>query len=56
VVSPLAAAQPPTKLGLRAGETITVEDALHAMAVHSANDMAVAISEKIGGTESRSPP
>jgi D-alanyl-D-alanine carboxypeptidase (penicillin-binding protein 5/6) len=51
LVSPLAAAQPPTKLGLRAGETITVEDALHAMAVHSANDMAVAIAEHIGGTE-----
>ncbi len=53
VVSPLAAAQPATKLGLRAGDTITVEDAMHAMAVHSANDMAVAMSEKIGGTESR---
>ncbi|MGH7024465.1 MAG: D-alanyl-D-alanine carboxypeptidase family protein, partial [Caulobacteraceae bacterium] len=53
VVSPLAAAQPATKLGLRAGETITVANALHAMAVHSANDMAVAMSEKIGGTESR---
>lgn len=52
VVSPLAAAQPPTRLGLRAGETISVEDAMHAMAVHSANDMAVAISEKVGGTES----
>jgi D-alanyl-D-alanine carboxypeptidase (penicillin-binding protein 5/6) len=51
VVSPLAAAQPPTKLGLRAGETISVEDAMHAMAVHSANDMAVAIAEKVGGTE-----
>ena len=50
VVSPLAAAQPATKLGLRAGETISVENALHAMAVHSANDMAVAISERIGGT------
>ena len=53
LVSPLAAAQPPTKLGLRAGETISVEDALHAMAVHSANDMAMAMAEKIGGTESR---
>jgi D-alanyl-D-alanine carboxypeptidase len=53
VVSPLAAAQPPTKLGLRAGDTITVENAMHAMAVHSANDMAVALAEKIGGTESR---
>jgi D-alanyl-D-alanine carboxypeptidase (penicillin-binding protein 5/6) len=53
VVSPLAAAQPPTKLGLRAGETISVEDAMHAMAVHSANDMAMAIAERIGGTSSR---
>ena len=26
---------------------------MHAMAVHSANDMAVAMAEKIGGTESR---
>jgi D-alanyl-D-alanine carboxypeptidase (penicillin-binding protein 5/6) len=52
VVSPLAAAQPATKLGLRAGETITVENALHAMAVHSANDMAMAVAEKIGGTSS----
>jgi len=52
-VSPLAASQPPTKLGLRPGDTITVEDAMHAMAVHSANDMAVALAEKIGGSESR---
>jgi D-alanyl-D-alanine carboxypeptidase len=52
VVSPLAAAQPPTKLGLRAGEMISVENAMHAMAVHSANDMAVALAEKVGGTES----
>jgi D-alanyl-D-alanine carboxypeptidase (penicillin-binding protein 5/6) len=53
VVSPLAAAQPATKLGLRAGQTISVRDALNAMAVHSANDMAVAVAEKIGGSESR---
>jgi len=52
-VSPLAASQPPTKLGLRPGDTITVENAMHAMAVHSANDMAVALAEKIGGSESR---
>jgi D-alanyl-D-alanine carboxypeptidase (penicillin-binding protein 5/6) len=53
VVSPLAASQAPTKLGLRPGDTIDVEDALHAMAVHSANDMAVALAERIGGSESR---
>lgn len=53
VVSPFAASQAPTKLGLRAGDSIDAGDALHAMAVHSANDMAVAVAERIGGTESR---
>lgn len=52
VVSPLAAAQPPTKLGLRAGERISVRDAMYAMAVHSANDMAMALAERLGGTSS----
>ena len=52
-VSAHAANQAPTKLGLRPGDTISVEDALHAMAVKSANDMAVAIAEKIGGSEPR---
>ncbi len=52
-VSAHAAAQSPTKLGLRPGETITVEDALHAIAVKSANDMAVAMAEHIGGSEPR---
>lgn len=53
MVSPLAASQPPTRLGLRPGESITLDNALRAMAVHSANDMAMAVAEKIGGTESR---
>jgi D-alanyl-D-alanine carboxypeptidase (penicillin-binding protein 5/6) len=52
-VSPLAASQAPTKLGLKPGDSIDVEDAMHAIAVKSANDMAVALAEKIGGTESR---
>lgn len=52
-VSPHAAAQAPTKLGLRAGQTIALDDAMHAIAVKSANDMAVAVAERIGGTESR---
>jgi D-alanyl-D-alanine carboxypeptidase len=52
-VSAHAAAQSPTKLGLRPGDTITVEDALHAIAVKSANDMAVAMAEHIGGSEPR---
>ncbi|HWA61066.1 MAG TPA: D-alanyl-D-alanine carboxypeptidase [Caulobacteraceae bacterium] len=52
-VSAHAASMSPTKLGLRPGDTISVDDALHAMAVKSANDMAVAVAEKIGGSEER---
>lgn len=52
-VSARAASQPPTKLGLAAGEQITVDDAMKAIAVKSANDMAVALAEHIGGTEQR---
>jgi D-alanyl-D-alanine carboxypeptidase (penicillin-binding protein 5/6) len=43
----------PTKLGLAAGSTISVSDAIQAIAIQSANDMAVAMAERIGGTESR---
>lgn len=52
-VSPRAASQPPSKLGLGAGQTITLEDAIKATAVRSANDMAVAIAEHISGSEAR---
>jgi D-alanyl-D-alanine carboxypeptidase (penicillin-binding protein 5/6) len=52
-VSARAAAQAPTKLGLRPGDSIDIDDAMHAIAVKSANDMAVAMAEKIGGTEER---
>ena len=52
-VSPRAAAEAPTKLGLRPGQTIAVADAMNAVAVKSANDMAVALAEKIGGNENR---
>jgi D-alanyl-D-alanine carboxypeptidase len=50
-VSAYAAAQKPTKLGLRPGETIRVEDAIKAVVTRSANDIAVAIAETIGGDE-----
>ncbi len=53
VMSPRAAAQPPSKLGIRAGDTLTVDEAISALAVNSANDVAVALAEKIGGTEQR---
>ncbi|HWQ86469.1 serine hydrolase [Brevundimonas sp.] len=52
-VSSHAASQPPSKLGLGAGETISLDNAMRATAVRSANDMAVAIAEHIGGSESR---
>ena len=50
-ISPHAAAQAPTKLGLRPGASIRVEDAILAIVTKSANDMAVAIAERIGGDE-----
>ncbi len=52
-VSPLAASQPPSKLGLAAGQTIRLDDAMRATAVRSANDMAMAIAEHIGGSQAR---
>lgn len=53
VVSPRAASQPPSKLGLASGQRITLDDAMRATSVRSANDMAVAIAEHIGGSEAR---
>ena len=51
-VSPFAQRQAPSKLGVSAGDTITVEDAIKAIVTRSANDVAVVIAENIGGTES----
>ena len=50
-VSAKAASQPPTKLRLRPGETIDVDTAIRALAVKSANDVAVAVGEYLGGSE-----
>ncbi len=52
-VSARAAAQDPSKLGLKAGETISVEDAVLGLATKSANDAAVVLAEFLGGTEPR---
>jgi len=51
VVSQHAAYQKPSKLGLAPGRSLSVEDAIQVVAVKSANDIAVALAEKIGGTE-----
>lgn len=50
-ISRRAAGQPPSKLGLKAGSTITVEDAIEALIVRSANDVAVVVAEHIAGSE-----
>jgi D-alanyl-D-alanine carboxypeptidase len=48
-ISTEAAGQPPSKLGLAAGQTIKVEDAIRAIVTRSANDIAVAVAEAISG-------
>ena len=50
-VSPHAAAQAPSKLGLKPGETIEVETAIRAIVTKSANDVAVVVAEAIAGDE-----
>jgi D-alanyl-D-alanine carboxypeptidase len=50
-VSEHASDQAPTKLGLRPGQTIAVEDAIKGLVTRSANDAAVVIAEAIAGDE-----
>ena len=52
-ISAHAAAQAPSKLGIRPGQTISVEDAIKAIVTKSANDVACAIGENIAGSEER---
>ena len=51
VVTPHAASQAPTKLGLKPGSTIKVIDAIKALVTKSANDAAACVAENLGGTE-----
>ena len=50
-VSKYAASASPTKLGLKAGSTIAVQDAIRSLVTISANDMARVIAEYVGGSE-----
>ncbi len=52
-VSARAAGQPASKLGLKRGQTIAVGDAIMALAVKSANDVATVVAEALGGEEWR---
>ncbi len=50
-ISAHAASRPPTKLGLKVGQTLKVEDAIMGLVTRSANDAASVIAEAIGGSE-----
>jgi D-alanyl-D-alanine carboxypeptidase len=50
-VSEHASMQAPTKLGLKPGQLIEVEDAIRGLVTKSANDAAVVVAEAIGGSE-----
>jgi D-alanyl-D-alanine carboxypeptidase len=51
IISKKAEAQPPTKINLKAGEKISVEQAIEALIVKSANDAATVLSENLSGSE-----
>ena len=51
-VSTWASGQSPTKLNVKAGESVDVDTAIRAIVILSANDVAVVIGEALGGTES----
>ncbi len=50
-ISPHANRQPPTRLGLKVGKSLPLGDALRALIMRSANDIAVAIAEALAGSE-----
>ncbi len=49
-VSRYAASMPNVRMGLRAGDVVTVSQLIHGMAIESGNDAAVAMAEYLGGT------
>jgi D-alanyl-D-alanine carboxypeptidase len=50
IYSRTAANQPPSKMGFKPGTTFALEDGLKMMMVKSANDVAVAVAETVGGS------
>ncbi len=50
VVSPLASKQRPSKIGVKPGQEVTLDNALKFLMVKSANDIAVVVAEGVGGT------
>ena len=52
-ISKHATSEPPSKIGFKAGSMLTLDNALKMMLVKSANDMAMAIAENVGGSETK---
>lgn len=52
-ISKYAAGRPPSKIGFRPGQTISVEAAIQLLVTKSANDVAAAVGEFLGGTEGK---
>lgn len=50
-VSAYAASMQPSKLGVKAGETITLREAIPSLIIRSANDVAVVVAEALAGSE-----
>lgn len=50
-VTKRAAAEPPAKMGYKRGAVMTLDNALKMMLIKSANDIAMAVGENVGGTE-----
>ncbi|WP_265516491.1 D-alanyl-D-alanine carboxypeptidase family protein [Nitratireductor luteus] len=50
-ISAFAASRPPSKIGFKPGQSIDVRTAILALCVKSANDVATAVAERLGGSE-----
>jgi D-alanyl-D-alanine carboxypeptidase len=46
-----SSSQPPSKMGFKPGSVMTLDNALKMMITHSANDVAMAVGENIGGSQ-----
>lgn len=53
IASREAARQPPSRLGVRRGDAVSIEDAIYALVTRSANDVSVMIAERLAGSEDR---
>ena len=52
-ITALSAKQPPSKMGYKTGSELTLSDALKIMMVKSANDVAMAVGETLGGSSDK---